>query len=908
MNKCFTRLMLGLIAAATSLASCEKVSSLNDSANIEQISVVSTDPSEVMLDTPVIDGHNISLPLVYGKYLFPIKVTFDLQVEASCVQILGFDEGGGYTFIFDNIHHIREFYTVAVSGATTRWKIQIVDANTSESAEVLRASGSAPEDSEIQIAPAAITNKVEATVTFQGLGTAVYPMTVIPQIMLAEGASFTEQMPQTLTFEDAKAKKEFTVKAASGRTKTWTFNTKFVAPTDNSSSLTEDQQQRLNIDAEKIAFAGNGVSMVSKNTRFNVSGVGGKVDLIVAPEGKDKLEFPLLATISLPVAPNSFLFNTPENNQYVFANISEQKQVWVADKLTGMIKCWTIALSPEMKTEILTFKLKSFTSKIPTMTVDEANIEIDSRNSRIVIPIDNGLGTAIAEKDNITFQPTFELTVSEGAKCSTTSTLHTYITHNGTLNVETLNGLNKRSWLVFLKDKNAALSSDKSLSNFFIVEYSSKDNRMVLYTTIIVADNDSKTATLDIRAGLDAFPLIISKKTFKANHYATTIVEPEMADYDTPLVFESLESVKEFTVKAGDGTTDNWKIDLKTPLTGKTAEITDFLVTKISNGAIPNDIQIDAQKRRITLVVEAVPPFHITTSITTKDNATVTGTQNNMLSFDSYNQTHQLIVTSQDGSVSNIWTVGIAPPEKIQIANSEFEEWGEFRGVNSGTYTIDPTPGAGYGWGTANLELFGIGVIGTKSVERADKTLAAEMTTAEQNTIFKGIIMAAGTLYTGIFNLNMNYITEPRKMTKFGIPYTARPASFDMEIKYAPGSQLKQATVDATGMYSISNIDGVDKGHVWIELLRWTGPGAIDYDGNPSENITVIGRVELVIDGANNPYTEWTKINLPLVYNPQYDELKPTHLAVVMSSSKDGDKFIGATGSKLSADKFVINY
>lgn len=52
-----------------------------------------------------------------------------------------------------------------------------------------------------------------------------------------------------------------------------------------------------------------------------------------------------------------------------------------------------------------------------------------------------------------------------------------------------------------------------------------------------------------------------------------------------------------------------------------------------------------------------------------------------------------------------------------------------------------------------------------------------------------------------------------------------------------------------------------------------------------------------MIDGATNPYKEWSKITLPMVYNEQYADITPTHIAVVMSSSKDGDKFIGAIGA-----------
>ena len=52
---------------------------------------------------------------------------------------------------------------------------------------------------------------------------------------------------------------------------------------------------------------------------------------------------------------------------------------------------------------------------------------------------------------------------------------------------------------------------------------------------------------------------------------------------------------------------------------------------------------------------------------------------------------------------------------------------------------------------------------------------------------------------------------------------------------------MKQATADDKGKYSIHDIAGVDKAHIWVELLQWSGSGAIDYDGSEgAADITVL--------------------------------------------------------------------
>lgn len=900
-----------VIVASAWLASCEKVAQLSDSARVEKFTILTADPDRVIFDQPVIKGEVIELPLVYGKYLFPITITVDVKTEAGCKQILGFD-GGGKEFTFDNQNHVRELYTVAASGATTRWKLQIVDAQSNESAEIARVGVTAGEGSDMLAAPYARIDRINSEIIFQALGTAAYPLTFVPEFTLADGADWadgTDAPAETLTFEEKESSMKYTVEAASGLTKSWTFRSEIVAQTDNTSSLTEDQVERLTPDVSKIKFQSETAQLTGATTEFNVSKIGGRINLMLRPAAR-AMTFPVKATVELPVHASSVLFGASADNSYTFESYADTKQVWIVDKTSGLAKSWTIAPAPELNTDILSFTIAdNYTSKLgDKLVVGIDQVEIDHDNSRIIIPVEKTDGSAIGAKEQLTLKLSITVEYPEGSTSSSSkSPSFTYITNTALFTVKSTNGQQSRNWTLYLKDKNAEASSDTNISNFSYA-YTSKDNRMKLSSTSIVADNNNHRITLKITAGPKAFPLTLTNKIMKLGNPSATIVEQEIADYDTPLTFESLTSTKTFTVRAEDGTEQQWTIDLESQAKGHTAEITSFLVGKITGGSL-TAVKIEPETQRIRMEVEGVPPFYATVSIETSENATVTGLENGILTVNNYNHEIPLTVTSQDEEVTKTWTVYTDKPVEVQIDNSEFELWGEFKNINGGTYTIDPTPGAGYGWGTANLELLGIGVLGTMPVERADGTLAAEMTTSEQNTILKGYIVAAGTLYTGLFNLNINYITQPRKMTKFGIPYTARPTSFSMEVKYAPGAQMKQATADDKGKYSIHDIAGVDKAHIWVELLQWSGSGAIDYDGSEgAADITVLGRAELVIDGANNPYKEWSKITLPMVYNPQYADITPTHIAVVMSSSKDGDKFIGAIGSKLSVDHFVINY
>ena len=64
----------------------------------------------------------------------------------------------------------------------------------------------------------------------------------------------------------------------------------------------------------------------------------------------------------------------------------------------------------------------------------------------------------------------------------------------------------------------------------------------------------------------------------------------------------------------------------------------------------------------------------------------------------------------------------------------------------------------------------------------------------------------------------------------------------------------------------------------------------------------MLARSEIFVENTNG----WLHLNIPINY-PNND-LKPTHITVVMSSEYRGDYFEGAEGSVLEAQNVVLNY
>lgn len=165
--------------------------------------------------------------------------------------------------------------------------------------------------------------------------------------------------------------------------------------------------------------------------------------------------------------------------------------------------------------------------------------------------------------------------------------------------------------------------------------------------------------------------------------------------------------------------------------------------------------------------------------------------------------------------------------------------------------------------------------------------------------------VTSGSLFLGNFKLDFK---NPLKSTKFGIPFKFEPVAVKGFYKYTPGevyytckdpvksnivevddSKVDECAINAI-LYEVSSFDAAD------EIL--TGVDIYTSDA-------VVAVAKLADGTEKKEYTPF-EIKFDFVSGKAFDKSKKYRLAVIFSSSKDGDKFSGAPGSVLFVDEVEI--
>jgi hypothetical protein len=254
------------------------------------------------------------------------------------------------------------------------------------------------------------------------------------------------------------------------------------------------------------------------------------------------------------------------------------------------------------------------------------------------------------------------------------------------------------------------------------------------------------------------------------------------------------------------------------------------------------------------------------------------------------------MVTAEDGSIAN-WTVRVKKqgPE-VQLPNSSFDAW-----YDAGGY---PEPGDGTSssvWSTANAGLALVGGYNTEPVSDGSTGFYAKMTSIKAPAVVR---MAAATLFTGTFTDGFPSVSDPRSNIDFGTPFTAQPTGFTLQYKYTPGDSYE----DANG----NPLAGTDASDIYVLLEQH-----IEQNG-----VTKRLRVGTAWNRSSDVISDWTELALDITYGeianaPDYQvppdgyadpNTPPTHITVVFSSSALGDSFVGAIGSLLEVDNFLLVY
>lgn len=183
----------------------------------------------------------------------------------------------------------------------------------------------------------------------------------------------------------------------------------------------------------------------------------------------------------------------------------------------------------------------------------------------------------------------------------------------------------------------------------------------------------------------------------------------------------------------------------------------------------------------------------------------------------------------------------------------------------------------------------------TKStINGLNGTKAAEMRTIPGTTLseFLGIKLIPGSFFLGDFNANQALI-NPLAATEFGQPYFQLPEKFTGYYKYTPGATFQDQNGNAVSGQT-------DRFSLYAVL--YNGPTRLN-GTNINSSDKVLARAELPNTTAPGAFT---RFDVPFVYKPGAVAGNNLMVAIVASSSYQGDQYRGAIGSKLTVDSLRI--
>lgn len=162
--------------------------------------------------------------------------------------------------------------------------------------------------------------------------------------------------------------------------------------------------------------------------------------------------------------------------------------------------------------------------------------------------------------------------------------------------------------------------------------------------------------------------------------------------------------------------------------------------------------------------------------------------------------------------------------------------------------------------------------------------------------------IAAGSFFLGSFDFTQA-LKDAMRATRFGVPFDRQPVEMTGYYTYRPGETYQ----DKDG----KPVPGVtDEGAVYAVFYR-----NHDARGNAvtlyGDDVKTSPQIVAIADmGTVRPTDKWTEFRLLFNYTSEvdYDLLagRGYSLAIVFSSSKEGDRFEGAIGSELCIDKVRV--
>ncbi|MBO8439165.1 MAG: PCMD domain-containing protein [bacterium] len=828
-----------VMVVMTAVAGCQSINDLSGDNSVYQFDVERILTEDVVMEAERIDNDSsvVWLRLDYGRHRFPISADV-----AVCVA-----EGARVVEPLDSVRFEDEdaavcFHVMAANGATREWNVKLHVTERSSDANLLKVNVST--EARMVSREAVIMTESSAVMIFAP--EAEFPLTLALECMLADSARMEGyENGSEMVFADYQTAHGMTVVAADGLEKKWTV---MLTP---GTAITDNTEVGWSVWRD--------VSLQQSKTRLTASAALARTDVDdeenfvrgILPEG---VEWAAAVDMTLESETPDYVewVGYEPGSEYTQAEAADTLVFYLFDRVRMTCKRWTAYVTEWLSDRADVDSVALLQSSPSGVVIDYHNVLVDSAEAWVLLPILRGEGL-FPLSVKLRVMPVEGAEVAGGEEMSIT---FADINDTRQVTVKAEDG-SERTWTIGCTTDVGEESMARVLS-VRPVNYTSKDDRMELAEYAEIKE-DSGIIEIQIVDWAEYMPLTVALDM--ALSYGATVTEADFT-VGSPLTFNTLEDRYGFTVQSGNGgVTADYTIRLSDLSAGRhsQAELLSFRVTEPSSGYTVDEVRIDTAWREVAVVLSSAGSgvFAFVPRIEVSPGAVLDGIRSGAaFSFGSIESEHTFYVVSEDGSVRNEWrlTARFEP----QIGNSDFEAW-----------SSNTTPEV---WATAN------NIVNTTMKDAHGSGFCAKILTS--SAMGKP---AAGSLFLGKFDMSNIDLSNPRSMTWFGVPFTARPESISFDYKY-------------------TQVDG-DMGSVVVELLNYEGSD-IEYHGFGTEpGVTVLyrGAADIGVQSA------WQRMTVP-IGQVSSSGLDITHLHVVFSSSKNGDKFEGGVGSTLWIDNVTLDY
>ncbi len=895
-----------LVAAA---ASCAKIDALSDGNNIDEFHITSHTPVTIELGATEMRGDTIYIPIIYGKYSFPLRFYATMTISQDIDRITGIDLAKEQ--VLEDIDDVIKFFVVAKSGLARKYFIKAREVPLAEDNYLRRDFELLSSSSDLPISTAGEYSSRGDTLKIYAVG-ATFPLTIKPVFAIAPESSFTafENGVTELVFRNDRDFNKIKVRAKSGAEKVWNvklMNAPVIFAADGVSPA-----MREGTDIEPRTFLSS-LAAGSANTLFET----------VVDNDTENVGFTLKGASGAPVFPQDIdvsfavlngieLYGMKTDTTLAFTALDDTHSFYMLDKEACVSRCWTLGLGQwkNNKADVTSFSYNYTAAQVrynilsykkAAIVLDKAVVGIYPDRGEITVKateVTNGYVFLL-----INYSGDWKLTIdgmsiglSPGASI-VGGAPSSYVWQNNDswktpkeFTVRAEDGTEK-VWKLIVKDYRSYTASAANAITEFGIEKMMPSYAGFNAADPATIDAGEKKITINLTEDDGCYPITVYP-AYEISQYATIPAGVQ------PLVFASAEDTKTVSVRAENGAVAEWTVALKAPPASIAADVVSFASTGTSPTAFQvQGCTVDDAASTIWIAFDAIGAYPLTVnySMSLSSKAKSTIPVRGSMTFTSPTATNTFTVTAQDMVTTREYTVRLAKFVYVpQLPNWNLDSWKDNNTPNS--------------WGTANNTF----VKGTTKDTGVTGSVA-KMSTSE--TLGN---MASGSLFLGWFDTsNLLDLSDPPAKTFFGIPWnaTSKVLGMDVDVWYSPVYKKvnKKVTTDP------------DIAGATIELIKYTGAGDLVWHGlghaKNSAQATSVVRKEVAIstyDGTYDsaygdititkvPAGQWTTLHIRFD-NTGDSILDYTHLNVCFASSTDGDLFIGGDGTVFKVDNVKLVY